>query len=230
MRVGVPDSSPVPVLKVAQLGCPMIEKVTVPLLAETPGWKVYVLPANTLAGGVPDSVTVGAGAVLDVVTSIIKGCKDAVVGPSVAVIVMLPVIPTSLTVGVPDSLPVAVSKLTQFGCPLMEKVTVPLLAETPGWKVYALPAATLAGGVPVSSTDGAVAPVDDKPVDKLCPPTKLLPSPEPHPARSAGMLRRTANVRRARCFRTVVMSRLQSGRVPRAIVVNKVHSGAGAFT
>jgi hypothetical protein len=42
----------------------VIEKVTVPVLADTVGWKEYALPAVTLAAGVPamlSAVAEGAG-------------------------------------------------------------------------------------------------------------------------------------------------------------------------
>jgi hypothetical protein len=38
--VGVPVSSPVAVLNVAQAGVPVIEKVTAPLVPDTDGWNV----------------------------------------------------------------------------------------------------------------------------------------------------------------------------------------------
>ena len=52
--VGVPESCPVLVLKVAQDGLPEIEKVSVlPLGSVVVGVKLYALPAITEVGGVP---------------------------------------------------------------------------------------------------------------------------------------------------------------------------------
>jgi hypothetical protein len=39
----------------------VIEEVTVPVLADTVGWKEYALPAVTLAAGVPPMVSAVAG-------------------------------------------------------------------------------------------------------------------------------------------------------------------------
>ncbi len=71
---------------------------------------------------------------------------------------MLPVVPTAPAEGVPVNAPVVVLKLAQAGCPVIEKVTVPVLADTVGRKEYALPAVTLAAGVPamLSAVAGGV--------------------------------------------------------------------------
>jgi hypothetical protein len=43
----------------------VIEKVTVPVFADTVGWKEYALPAVTLAAGVPAMLSAVAGGVGD---------------------------------------------------------------------------------------------------------------------------------------------------------------------
>jgi hypothetical protein len=63
----------------------------------------------------------------------LKAAKDAVALPSVAVMTMLPVVPTWLLVGVPEIWPVLELKLAQLGKPLAEKLTVPPVVETVGW-------------------------------------------------------------------------------------------------
>ncbi len=65
--------------------------------------------------------------------------------------VIWPVLPSSLVVGVPVNAPVAESKAIQVGCPCTLNVTAPP-ADTVGWNLYALPAVTLAAGVPLSWT------------------------------------------------------------------------------
>jgi hypothetical protein len=66
-------------------------------------------------------------------TSILKGAKDVVALPSLALMMMLPVVPTLLLVGVPEISPVLWLKLAQLGKPLAENVAVPPVAETVGW-------------------------------------------------------------------------------------------------
>lgn len=54
----MPDSKPLAMLKVAQLGLFATENDTVrPAESVAEGWKRYVLPAVTLAGGVPEIFT-----------------------------------------------------------------------------------------------------------------------------------------------------------------------------
>lgn len=67
------------------------------------------------------------------VTSILKGAKDAVALPSLALMVMSPVTPTSLLVGVPEISPVLALKPAQLGKPLAENVAVPAVVEAVGW-------------------------------------------------------------------------------------------------
>ena len=53
--------------------------------------------------------------------------------PSLALMVMVPVIPTLLAVGDPETAPVLELKLAQAGKPLTENVAVPLVMEAVGW-------------------------------------------------------------------------------------------------
>ena len=85
------------------------------------------------AGGAQDKDTVPVCAAAGAVTSILKAARDAVAVPSVALMTMLPLVPTWLLVGVPEIAPVAWLKLAQLGNPLAEKVAVPPLVETVGW-------------------------------------------------------------------------------------------------
>jgi hypothetical protein len=70
---------------------------------------------------------------LGAVTLILKGAKDAMALPSLALMVMSPVTPTLLLAGVPEIWPVLGLKLAQLGKPLAEKVAVPEVVETVGW-------------------------------------------------------------------------------------------------
>jgi hypothetical protein len=67
------------------------------------------------------------------VTSTLKGAKDVVALPSLALMVMAPVTPTLLLVGVPETSPVLGLMLAQLGKPLAEKVAVPPVVDTVGW-------------------------------------------------------------------------------------------------
>ena len=80
---GVPDSWPVLLLKLAQLGLPEMEKVSVlPLGSVVEGVKVYAEPAVTEVGGEP--LMVGGG----LVTVIEKLGSDAELVPSLTEITM----------------------------------------------------------------------------------------------------------------------------------------------
>ncbi len=61
VAAGVPVSLPVAASNVAQLGKPVIEKLTVPPVADTLGWNIYTAPSTTVASGVPDKWIVGEG-------------------------------------------------------------------------------------------------------------------------------------------------------------------------
>jgi hypothetical protein len=89
----------------------------------------------------------------------VNGAREALLLPSLAAMTISPDVPTSPAVGVPVNAPVVVLKLAQAGWPVIEKVTVPVLAaDTVGLKEYALPAVTLAAGVPamLSAVAGGV--------------------------------------------------------------------------
>jgi hypothetical protein len=53
------------------------------------------------------------------------GPTDALLLPSLAVMVTVADVPTALSAGVPLSLPVLSLKVAQDGCPVIEKVTEP---------------------------------------------------------------------------------------------------------
>ena len=84
-------------------------------------------------GIVQDRVADPCAVVLAAVTLTWNGGKDAVALPSVALMVMLPVTPTLLLVGVPEISPVLGFRLAQLGKPLAEKVAVPEVVEAVGW-------------------------------------------------------------------------------------------------
>jgi hypothetical protein len=62
-----------------------------------------------------------------------KGPTEPLCWPEAAMMVMLAVVPTSVSVGVPFNEPVLVSKLAQVGLPFTEYDTVPVLPVTTGW-------------------------------------------------------------------------------------------------
>ena len=81
---GVPESLPVLVLKVAQLGLFWMEKVSVPPLGSVVvGVKLYAVPAVAVVAGVP--LIVGAAAA---VTVIEKAASEALEEPSLTEITM----------------------------------------------------------------------------------------------------------------------------------------------
>jgi hypothetical protein len=78
-----------------------------------------------------DPVTAEGGAV----TVILKGDMDATAPPSLALMVMSPVVPTLLLAGVPEIAPLLGLKLAQLGNPLTEKLAVPVVVEAVGWNL-----------------------------------------------------------------------------------------------
>ncbi len=80
-----------------------------------------------LVAGVPVSVSlaVAGGGAPGAVTSTVNGPIDAVPLPSLPVMVMAPVVPSSALVGVPVNSPVFVLKVAHAGDPVIENVTVP---------------------------------------------------------------------------------------------------------
>jgi hypothetical protein len=90
------------------------------------------VPFVLSVGATQDSDTVPAVGDDEAVTSIVKGGKEAVALPSLAVRVILPVVPTLPLAGVPEIAPVPASRLAQLGNPVAVKVAVPLLVDTVG--------------------------------------------------------------------------------------------------
>src|ERR1700722_12441970 len=108
---------------------------------------VFTLGATQVRVAVP--VPVAGGADPGASTAMANGPIDAVALLSLATIMILAVVPTLPTEGVPLSAPVLLSKLAHAGLRLMENVT-PVVpgATTVGRNEYVLPAVTLVGGEP----------------------------------------------------------------------------------
>ncbi len=146
---GVPDSRPVLVLNVAQLGRFWMLYVSVSPSASAPlGWKVYAEPALTLVAGVPEIVGARFAAALTVIAN---GASDTpAASPSLTVMTMPLNVPTFWLVGVPDRRPVPVLNVAQLGMFAIVKPSVSLSASAAlGVNEYAVPAVTLVGGVPL---------------------------------------------------------------------------------
>jgi hypothetical protein len=104
-------------------------------------------------GAVQDSVADlvplgGTGAGL---TRIVNDVIEVLMLADLAVIVMCPVVPSSLTRGVPLIAPLLVSKASHAGSPDMPKVTPTLLGDTVGWNEYVVPTVALGGGAPFNA-------------------------------------------------------------------------------
>lgn len=83
-------------------------------------------------------------------TVIWKGPTEADSVPSETETVIFVETPMSALVGVPLSLPLAVSKFAHAGMFVIEKVSVwPSASAAVGWKTYAMPAVMVVGGVPL---------------------------------------------------------------------------------
>src|SRR5262245_11608587 len=81
-------------------------------------------------------------------TSISNGRSVASAMPSVTVIAMFAYRPAAA--GVPDRRPVDALKVAHDGLLLIRNLSVcPSASDALGWKAYAVPAVTLAGGVPL---------------------------------------------------------------------------------
>lgn len=78
--------------------------------------------------------TLGVGAPVSALTRIVNGPNMPVVAPLLAMMVISPLTPTLAATGVPERVPVLVSKVAQDGCPSIAKVTAPLLEDTLGRK------------------------------------------------------------------------------------------------
>jgi len=114
--VGVPDSMPLVVLNVAQVGLFCTLKLNAPPLGSlVDGVKLYAEPAVTLVAGVP--LMLGpAGAV----TEMLNGARAAEAVPSLAVMMMLLYVPSCAVVGVPVRAPLAMLNAAQEGLFWME--------------------------------------------------------------------------------------------------------------
>ena len=117
---GVPMSAPVVVLKLAQLGLLLMLNVSGSLSGSLAvGAKLYEASCTTLVAGVPDII----GASLRLITSILKAGSVTLNSPSLTLITIPVVMPTSLLPGMPVSVPVVVLKLAQLGLLLMLNVS-----------------------------------------------------------------------------------------------------------
>jgi hypothetical protein len=103
--------------------------------------------------GLAFRVTTGLAAALTVMAN---ASSDADAVPSLTLITIPLYVPTSLADGVPLSCPVAMLKVAQAGLLVIEKDSVwPAGPLAVGVNEYALPAVTLAGGVPEMVGGGA---------------------------------------------------------------------------
>jgi hypothetical protein len=105
------------------------------------------LGATQVRVAVPVPVAGGAEPV-GASTAMANGPIDAVALLSLARIMILEVVPTLPTEGVPLSAPVLLSKLAHAGLRLMENVTPVAPEDTVGRNEYMVPAVTLVGGEP----------------------------------------------------------------------------------
>ena len=126
--VGVPETVPLAMLKVAQDGrfCTLKESAA-PAASLAVGVKLYGYPATSVVDGVPEIVGGGGGGGVltgGAETVMEKGASDARATPSLTLITMFGKLPTFVPAGVPESRPVAGLKLAQEGLPEIEKVRV----------------------------------------------------------------------------------------------------------
>ena len=92
-------------------------------------------------------------------TRIMNGAKVPVFTPSLAVMVMGALSPTSPVAGVPESVPVVVSKVAHDGMPAIEKTTALPPEDTLGLKEYLAPTVALPGGAPLRTIAVPIVPV-----------------------------------------------------------------------
>jgi len=147
LPVGVPDKTPVLVLNVAQLGALTIVNVKLSLSTSfATGVNRYAVLSNTDVAGVPLMV----GALLLFLTVMLKAGNETLALPSLTLITIPVVIPTSLVDGVPDNVPVEELKVLQFGALVMEKVRLSLSTSFAiGVNKYATLSNTEVAGVPL---------------------------------------------------------------------------------
>src|SRR5688500_16094714 len=118
---GVPESTPVEVLNVAQDGRFAMLKVSgLPSGSEALGWKLYVASASSEVTGEP---LMTGGRFAWPPTRIVKEGNDAEAVASLTVMVMRAEVPTSAAVGVPFSRPVLVLNVAQAGRFWMDQVS-----------------------------------------------------------------------------------------------------------
>lgn len=119
--VGVPDSVPVAMLKVAQAGMFWTLKESAAPASLACGVKAYAVPTVSVVAGVPvmlgGALTGGGAAAVAADTLMVKGASDAAAKPSLTLITMLREVPALALVGVPESCPVVLLKLAQEGLP-----------------------------------------------------------------------------------------------------------------
>lgn len=145
--VGVPESLPVEVLKLAQEGLFLIEKVMPwPSGSEATGWNTYWEPAVTFGAGVPEIV---GARLVDPVTVMENRGSAALKLPSLTLITIPEVVPIWREVGVPDSRPVHELNCAQEGLLAIEKRSWRRSGSAAaGWKLYATPARVVVAGEP----------------------------------------------------------------------------------
>jgi len=98
--------------------------------------------------GVVPAVDPGVDPVVGLDVTVISKAGSAAVMVLLDAVIWTPVLtPTSALVGVPDSVPVPLSKEAHEGLPAIRKVTADA-ADTEGRNVYAWPTPTIVGGVP----------------------------------------------------------------------------------
>jgi hypothetical protein len=102
----------------------------------------------TLDAGWPDI----DGARLPGSTVMLNGPIESLKIPSVTLMLIPVKVPACASVGVPANLPVAESKLAQFGTfAALNRNVCPSPSKTPGVKAYCCPPTALPGGVPLST-------------------------------------------------------------------------------
>jgi hypothetical protein len=138
--VGTPDNCPVVALNEAHAGMLAMENVSgCACASEAVGVKLYCVEACTAVSGVPviaGAVFVGGGGGgANADETVMRNDASVAVAPlpSETLMVMSPVVPTSLSAGMPESAPVCTLKLAQAGRPVALKLNVsPLASLAPG--------------------------------------------------------------------------------------------------
>ena len=102
--VGVPETVPVAMLKVAQEGrfCTLKESAS-PSVSLAVGVKLYAFPATSAVEGVPEMVGGGLAGAAGAETAMEKGESEVRARPSLTLMTMFENLPTFELVGVPES-------------------------------------------------------------------------------------------------------------------------------